>query len=153
MFVRLRSQFRLLPHINRHHKFHFINVTFISCKLSISLTCLTQGPCISSLTRTSIVTYSIYACSTVLAGNIETIIDIWNGNGTAFISRIFYMEIFKSALQHFVGDFSRLLYGAVHNLFSVTSRIHRCPQNRMSDARPQQRELHTLLFTDSVWVL
>ena len=30
--------------------------------------------------------------------------------------------------------------------FDVTSRIHRCPQNRMSDARPQHRELHALLF-------
>ena len=26
------------------------------------------------------------------------------------------MDIFKCALQHFVGDFARLLYGAVHNL-------------------------------------
>ena len=63
------------------------------------------------------------------------------------------MDIFKCALQHFVGDFARLLYGAVHNLFNVTSRIHRCPQNRMSDARPQPRELHALLFTNNVWVL
>ena len=52
------------------------------------------------------------------------------------------MDIFKCALQHFVGDFARLLYGAVHNLFNVTSSIDRCPQNRMSDARPQHRELH-----------
>ena len=43
------------------------------------------------------------------------------------------------------GDFARLLYGAVHNLFNVTSRIHRCPQNRMSNARPQHRELHALM--------
>ena len=47
------------------------------------------------------------------------------------------MDIFNCPLQHSVGDFARLLYGAVHNLFNVTSRIHRCPQNRMSDARPQ----------------
>ena len=33
--------------------------------------------------------------------------------------------------------------------FNVTSRIHRCPQNRMSDARPQHQE-HALLFTNSV---
>ena len=59
----------------------------------------------------------------------------------------------KCALQHFVGDFARLLYGAVHNLFDVTSSIHRCPQNRMSDARPQHWELHALLFLTSVWVL
>ena len=59
----------------------------------------------------------------------------------------------KCALQHFVWDFARLLYGAVHNLFNVTSSIHRCPQNRMSDARPQHRELHALLFSTSVWVL
>ena len=31
--------------------------------------------------------------------------------------------------------------------FYVTSRIHRCPQNRMSDARPQHRELHALLLS------
>jgi len=36
---------------------------------------------------------------------------------------------------------------------NVTSRIFRCPQNRMSDARPQHRELHALLFLTSVWVL
>ena len=60
-------------------------------------------------------------------------------------------EINKSIL--FVGDFARLLYGAVHNLFNLTSSIHRCPQNRMSDARPQHRELHALLLTISVWVL
>ena len=48
------------------------------------------------------------------------------------------------------------LSGAVHNVFFffyVTSRIHRCPQNRMSDATPQHRELHALLFMNSVWVL
>ena len=28
----------------------------------------------------------------------------------------------------------------------------RCPQNRMGDARPQHRELHALLFMNSVWV-
>ena len=55
-----------------------------------------------------------------------------NGSGDGFISHIFYVDIFKCALQHFVGDFARLLYGAVHNLCNVTSRIHRCPQNRMS---------------------
>ena len=60
-------------------------------------------------------------------------------------------EMNKSIL--FVGDFARLLYGAVHNLFNVTSSIHRCPQNRMSDARPQHRELHALLLSISVWVL
>ena len=74
-------------------------------------------------------------------------------NDNAFILRIFYMDIFKCASQHFVGDFARLLYGAVHNAFYVTSRIHRCPQNRMSDARPQHREYHALLFKNSVWVL
>ena len=59
----------------------------------------------------------------------------------------------KCALQHFMGDFARLLYGAVHNLFNVTSSIHRCPQNTLSDARPQHRELHAVLFAFSVWVL
>ena len=56
------------------------------------------------------------------------------------------MYIYKHALQHFMGDFARLLYGAVHKLFNVT----RCPQNRMSDARPQHQEFHALLFTISV---
>ena len=46
------------------------------------------------------------------------------------------MDIFKCVLQHFVGDFARLLYGAVHKLFIVRSRIHWSPQNKMSDARP-----------------
>ena len=45
------------------------------------------------------------------------------------------------------------LYGAVHNLFNVRSRIHWGPQNKMSDARPQHRDLHALLFTNSVWVI
>ena len=48
--------------------------------------------------------------------------------------------------------FTRLLDGAVHNL-NVTSRIHRCPQNRISEAGLQYRELHALIFTNSVWVL
>ena len=66
----------------------------------------------------------------------------------------FSMWIYSNALYNtFVGDFARLLYGAVHNLFNLTSRIHRCPQNRISDARPQHRELHALLLTNSVWVL
>ena len=29
------------------------------------------------------------------------------------------LDIFKCALQHFVGDFARLLYCAVHNLFLI----------------------------------
>ena len=45
------------------------------------------------------------------------------------------------------------LYGAVHNLFNVRSRIHWGPQNKMSYARPQHRDLHALLLTNSVWVL
>ena len=65
----------------------------------------------------------------------------------------FLCGIIKCALQHFVGDFARLPYGAVHNLFDVTSSIHRCPQKRMSDARPQHRELHALPLPTSVWVL
>ena len=45
----------------------------------------------------------------------------------------------QSALQDFVGDFARLLIlgancrHAVHNLIKENSRIHRCPQNRISD--------------------
>ena len=50
------------------------------------------------------------------------------------------------------GRFARLLNAAGHNL-NLTSRIHRCPQNRMSDAIPQHQELHALRFTNSVWVL
>ena len=76
---------------------------------------------------------------------------VGNGNDIAFIKRIFYIDIFKCTLQHFVGDFARLLYGAVHNLFSVTSRIHRCPQNRMSDGRPQHQELHVLVGVGCVF--
>ena len=70
-----------------------------------------------------------------------------------FIQCIFYMDIFKCVLQHFVGGFARLLYGALHNLFNVTSRIHWGPQNKMSDIRPQGWELHALLFRNSAWVL
>jgi len=39
----------------------------------------------------------------------------------------------------------------VHNLIRVNSRIHRCPQNRISD-RSSQRGLRPLLFPNSVWV-
>ena len=45
------------------------------------------------------------------------------------------------------------LYDAVHNLFNVRSRIHWGPQNKIEFARPQHRDLHGLLFTNSVWVL
>ena len=65
----------------------------------------------------------------------------------------FLCEYIQMRFTTLVGDFARLLYGAVHNLFNVRSSIHRCPQNRMSDARPQHRELHALLFSTSVWVL
>jgi len=41
---------------------------------------------------------------------------------------------------------------AQFTILNLTSRIHRCPQNRMSDAWPQHRELYALLFTHSVWV-
>ena len=77
-----------------------------------------------------------------------------NGNGIVFISRIFYVYIFKCALQHFVGDFHRTAsWRSSQSFFNVTSRIHRCPQNKMSDARPQHRELRALHFTNNVWVL
>ena len=43
--------------------------------------------------------------------------------------------IYSNALYNIMwGTFARLLYGAVHNLFNLTSRIHRCPQSRISDA-------------------
>ena len=57
------------------------------------------------------------------------------------------MDIFKCVLERFVGDFVRLLYGAVHNRFNVRSGIHWDPQNKMSDARPQ---FHALLFMNTV---
>ena len=58
--------------------------------------------------------------------------------------------------MHFTTPCGRLLpdcFMAQLQSFNVTSRIHRCPQNRMSDFRPQHREPHALLFTHSVWVL
>ena len=72
-----------------------------------------------------------------------------------YLYSVFSMWIYSNALYNTLwGTFARLLYGAVHNLFfNVTSRIHRCLQNRMSDARPQHRELRALHFTNSVWVL
>ena len=41
----------------------------------------------------------------------------------------------QSALQHFVGDFARLLIWAqsARTQFTISSRIHRCPQNRISE--------------------
>ena len=42
------------------------------------------------------------------------------------------MDIIKCALQHFVGDFARLLH-AVHNFMRKYSMIHQCPQIRISD--------------------
>ena len=58
------------------------------------------------------------------------------------------MWIYSNVLYNTLwGTSARLLYGAVRNLFNVTSRIHsRCLQNRMSDARPQHQELHALSF-------
>ena len=56
------------------------------------------------------------------------------------------MDIIKCALQHFVGDFARLLH-AVHNFV-----IHRCPQIRISD-KPSHRGHRPLLFPNSAWVL
>ena len=50
---------------------------------------------------------------------------------SAFSIWIYYV------LQHFVGDFARLLYGAVHNLFNVRRRIHWSPQNKMNDVKTQ----------------
>ena len=64
----------------------------------------------------------------------------------------FSMWTYSNALYNTLwGTFARLLYGAVNNLFFyVTSRIHRCPQNRMTDARPQHRELHAHKKTTQV---
>ena len=62
----------------------------------------------------------------------------------------FSMWIYSNALYYTL--WGTLPYGAVHNRSNVSSSNHRCPQNRMSDTRPQHRELHALLFTISVWV-
>ena len=70
-----------------------------------------------------------------------------NGNDIALIQHIFYMDIFKSALQPFVGDLPDCLMAQFTIFFNLISRINRCPQNRMSDDRPQNRELHALLLT------
>ena len=37
------------------------------------------------------------------------------------------MDIFKCTLQHFVGDFARQLYGAVHNLLMQQVEITGAP--------------------------
>ena len=63
--------------------------------------------------------------------------------------------MYSNALYNILWEtFARLLDGAVHNV-NLTSRIHRCPQNRMSGDRPQHRDsmLHALFFANSVWVL
>ena len=39
------------------------------------------------------------------------------GNGIAFIWRIFYMDIFKCVLQHFVGDFAKRSFMAQFTIF------------------------------------
>ena len=57
----------------------------------------------------------------------------------------------KCALQHFVGDFARLLH-AVHNFMRKYSMIYRCPQIRISD-KPSHRGHRPLLFPSSAWVL
>ena len=44
-----------------------------------------------------------------------------------------YSAFLYGYIHIYLGDFARLLYGPSHNLFNVTSRIHRCPQNRMSE--------------------
>ena len=41
---------------------------------------------------------------------------------------------------------------AIHNLIKENSRIHRCPQNRISD-KPSHRGQLPVLFLNSVWVL
>ena len=47
------------------------------------------------------------------------------------------MDIFKCALQHFVGDFVPDCFTAQFTIFfNLINRIHRCPQNGMSDDRP-----------------
>ena len=61
------------------------------------------------------------------------------------------MNIIQCALQHFVGDFARLLH-AVHYFMRKYSMIHRCPQIRISD-KPSHRGHRPLLFPNSAWVL
>ena len=82
-----------------------------------------------------------------------------NNNNNAGIHIALYPKA-QSALQYFVAGFTRnetAYLGAncshtVHNLIRVNSRIHRCPQNRISDKR-SHRGLCPLLFPNSVWVL
>ena len=65
------------------------------------------------------------------------------------------MDIIKCALQHFVGDFARLLH-AVHNLMRKYSIIHRCPQaierpQNMNDIAQRARRANCLVLT-TAWV-
>ena len=40
------------------------------------------------------------------------------------------------------GGLCQAAFMAQFTILNLTSRIHRCPQNRMSEARPQHQELH-----------
>ena len=73
------------------------------------------------------------------------VMHLYSAFSTWIYSNALYNTLWGTLLDCFMAQFTIFFY--------VTSRIHRCPQNRMSDARPQHRELHALLFTNSVWIL
>ena len=56
-----------------------------------------------------------------------------------------YNTLWGTLPDYFMAEFTIFFF-----FFNVTSSIHRCPQNRMSDATPQHQELHALVFTISV---
>ena len=55
-----------------------------------------------------------------------------------------YSNALKNTLWETLPDYFMVQFTIFFNLIS---RIHRCPQNRMSDDRSQNRELYALLFT------
>ena len=65
----------------------------------------------------------------------------------------FFIWIYSNALYNtFWGTLPDCIMAQLTIFFNLISRIHRCPQNGMSDDRPQHRELHALLFTNTVCV-
>ena len=102
---------------------------------------------------------SIWECR--LRFSLIIIINNNNNNNNNIIIYGIYIALYpdaQSALQHFVGDLCQTAYfgancrNAVHNLIKENIRIHRCPQNRISD-KPSHRGQRPLLFSNSVWVL
>ena len=75
------------------------------------------------------------------------VLHLYSAFSTWIYSNALYNTLLGTLPDYFMAQFLIL--------FNLTSRIHRCLQNRIneSDDRPQNRELHALLFTNSVWVL